>query len=354
MNIGTLGGLDLDPGMLTQIMQLLQSGQWGTTQGFQQLLGGPSPTSGPDGFTAGRNRYMREHRQADPFGWQDWLKGKDFDPYKGITDPVSVDMTDSLKEAKFTAATGLGYGMKGGMQQRRGDLGVVDRVNTANALQSLKQAGWDPSMGYGPQANLSDKMNQLLFSVSPKYDKSKIPEPVKDPKLSSVYDPFGGMQSAIARDAYVNDTLGGGFYGGVLPEQDDQSWTVQDWIRRGMGRGQMTDPHFATPQMGADGKPDLYAGWASNQAQQFGQLPYDLFGQQVNDINHPENQAAGFGAGNMVKNTAAPTWNGGDSTRGAVAAVVDLIGIPPGDRTPNSVFKLSLLAIPPLPHMRKH
>jgi hypothetical protein len=224
-----------------------------------------------------------------------------------MTTPPSRD------EAQFRAAEGLGYGMKGLLQKNKGDLGVNDRINTANALQTLKSAGWDKSMGYGPQENLSDKMNQLLFAVAPDYDKSKIPVPEKDPRLAQVYDPFGGMQSAINRDAYVNDTLGGGFYGGVLPEQDDQSWTMMDRMRRGMGHG-MTDPHYAIPQMDASGKPDLYAGWASNQAQQFGQLPYDIFANQVNDINHPERQAAGFGAGNMVKNTAPPTWNGGDPT----------------------------------------
>ena len=223
-------------------------------------------------------------------------------------------MTTPLDDrgSKLAAANALGFGAKGLLQTNKGEFGVNDRVNRGNAMQALKSAGWDESMGYGPQKTLSDKMNQLLYAVSPKYDKSKIPVPKKDPRLDYAYDPFGGMQSAINRDAYVNETLGGGFYGGVIPEKEDQQFGIFE--HGGMGRGMMSDPHFPILQRDAMGKPDYYAGWASNQAQQFGSLPYEMFGQQINDVNHPEREAMGRFAGNMGPNMAPPTWNGGNPT----------------------------------------
>jgi hypothetical protein len=396
MGLGFSGAdiMSLPPDMLRTIMQLLQSGQWGTPQGFEQLFAGPSQT-GLGAQKAGRKNWMYDHPQFDPFGWEEFTKGTDFDPYTGprpmtaeelgtksnienfsrdLTpqevaqikaikqDPKNWDITGqalidklppqfntpeyqklaanyrpfeqfnplfqwpgiagpddvmttppSRDEAQFRAAEALGYGGKSLLQRNKGAQGVNDVINTANALQTLKSAGWDKSMGYGPQANLSDKMNQLLFAVAPDYDKSKIPVPEKDPRLSQVYDPFGGMQSAINRDAYVNDTLGGGFYGGVIPEEKDQRFGI--FPHGGMGRGEMSDPHFPILQRDpTTGKPDYYAGWASNQAQQFGQLPYDMFAQQVNDINNSRGQRMGAFAGNMTVNPAPPTWNGGNPT----------------------------------------
>ena len=213
----------------------------------------------------------------------------------------------SLKDAQLAAAMDLGYGGKSLLQKNKGEFGKNDIVNTSQILQTLKGAGWDKSKGYGPQEGFSDNLNQMLFAISPEYDKSKIPVPEKDPRLSQVYDPFSGMQSAINRDAYVNDTLGGGFYGGVIPEKKD--------YRGGLPQ-QTDDPHFPVAQKNADGTLNMYPGWASNQAQQFGELPYDLFGMKVNNINDPFNSDPSrmpF-AGNMVKNTAPPTWNGGDPT----------------------------------------
>jgi hypothetical protein len=396
MGLGFSGAdiMSLPPDMLRMIMQLLQSGQYGTPQGFEQLLGGPNMT-GQGAQMGGRKNWMREHPQFDPFGWEEFTKGTDFDPYSkprpmtaeelgtksnienfsrdltpqeiaqikaikqdpknwditgqalidklppqfntpeyqklaanyqpfekfnplfqwpGIAGPNDVMTTPpSRDEAQFNAAEALGYGGKSLLQRGKGAQGVNDVINTANALQTLKSAGWDKSMGYGPQANLSDKMNQLLFAVAPDYDKSKIPVPQKDPRLDYAYDPFGGMQSAINRDAYVNETLGGGFYGGVIPEEKEQRWGIFE--HGGMGRGMMSDPHFPIMQRDpTTGDPNYSPGWASNQAQQFGSLPYEMFGQQINDINHPEREAMGRFAGNMGPNTAPPTWNGGNPT----------------------------------------
>jgi hypothetical protein len=99
----------------------------------------------------------------------------------------------------------------------------------------------------------------------------------------------------------------------VIPEEKDQRFGI--FPHGGMGRGEMSDPHFPILQRDpTTGKPDYYAGWASNQAQQFGQLPYDMFAQQVNDINNSRGQRMGAFAGNMTVNPAPPTWNGGNPT----------------------------------------
>ena len=94
-----------------------------------------------------------------------------------------------------------------------------------------------------------------MFAVAPDYDKSKIPVPEKDPRLSQVYDPVRWNADPINRDAYVNDTLGGGYYGGVIPEEKDQQFGIFE--HGGMGRGEMSDPHFPIMQRGPDGEPDV-------------------------------------------------------------------------------------------------
>jgi hypothetical protein len=81
------------------------------------------------------------------------------------------------------------------------------------------------------------------------------------------------MQAAINRDAYVNETLGGGFFGGVIPEADARN----TFGRRTPGGAQ--DPHFPTPQLALNPLPgqskyDTYAGWAADQGAAFGQAPW--------------------------------------------------------------------------------
>ena len=82
MGLGFSGAdiMSLPPDMLRTIMQLLQSGQWGTPQGFEQLFAGPSQT-GQGAQIAGRKNWMRKHPQFDPFGWEEFTRGTDFDPY---------------------------------------------------------------------------------------------------------------------------------------------------------------------------------------------------------------------------------------------------------------------------------
>ena len=101
--------------------------------------------------------------------WNYFDKGfNDLFDWKGIGGPDDV-MTKpfSRDQAQFNAASALGYGGKSLLQKNKGAQGINDVINTANALQTLKSAGWDKSMGYGPQANLSDKMNQLLVRGCP-------------------------------------------------------------------------------------------------------------------------------------------------------------------------------------------
>lgn len=180
--------------------------------------------------------------------------------------------------------------------------GYADRTgrfpNFANIQQTLRAAGWEPSMGFGPQesfgllsngqerpAGQQQMLNDLLYSISPRGPKlygagTEFPtfgaywaDLHKDQQLPEAPDPFAGMQSAINRDAYVNETLGGGFYGGLIPEEDARNTFGSRTI------GGTHDPHFATPQLRLNPLPgqdpyDTYAGWASDQGAAFGTAPW--------------------------------------------------------------------------------
>jgi len=126
-------------------------------------------------------------------------------------------------------------------------------------------------MGWGPQEGFSDNINKLLYAASPQYDSSRKIQVDRGPQAVMDLDPNKAMISAINRDAYVNETLGGNFAGGVIPEYTGEEKVFHPGIR---------DPHFATPNVDAQGNAMLTPGWASNQATQFGSLPYDAFAQQ--------------------------------------------------------------------------
>lgn len=286
----------------------------GGPQGIESLLEmltGQGPYSAGKGMQQKRD-WQKQDAQSTPdqFGWFDWLKENYRQPDdldRNWDDPVA-DYSNVAPDRREVASS-LGYkpvGLKS-YQNHPLTMEQYGQVPASQIRQTLEQAGWNESMGYGPQENLSTDMNKLLYSIKPEFNKERLPVPKKDPRLSSVYDPFAGMQSATARDAYVNDTLGGGFYGGVIPEKDDYTPQLVYNIRR----GGTPDPHFPVASLDASGDSDFYTGWASNQAQQFGSLPYEAFGQQVNDVNNP-----GFGpaAGSMTKNTAPRTWNGGSTS----------------------------------------
>ena len=202
---------------------------------------------------------------------------------------------------KYDYATSHGYGKPGaGQAGKTPDFG--------NILQTLKGAGWDPSKGYGPQtftrpaggAALGDKqqtmLNDLLYSISPRsrprseYDYMKsgmsraewLKEREERNKLPKAPDPFEGLQSAINRDAYVNETLGGGFYGGIIPDEDALN------TYGGRRTGGEHDPHFPTPQLALNPlsgqKYDTYAGWAADQGAAFGTAPWasdSMWGQSM-------------------------------------------------------------------------
>ena len=124
-------------------------------------------------------------------------------------------------------------------------------------------------------------LNDLLYSISPTASlrsRHRVPTlgrtpSLNKPNLPEPPDPFVGMQGAINRDAYVNETLGGGFYGGLIPEED----AMNTFGSRRSGGAQ--DPHFPTPQLRLNPLPgqsqyDTYAGWASDQGAAFGTAPW--------------------------------------------------------------------------------
>ena len=134
-------------------------------------------------------------------------------------------------------------------------------------------------------------LNDILYSISPNTSpqgREGETDPNK-PNLPEAPDPFVGMQRAINRDAYVNETLGGGFYGGLIPEED----AINTWGSRQIGGAH--DPHFPTPQlklnpMPGESKFDTYAGWASDQGAAFGTAPWAVDSQwgQAMGYNDPK------------------------------------------------------------------
>jgi hypothetical protein len=217
---------------------------------------------------------------------------------------------------KYDYASQYGYGSNAaGAPEYRGQQFATDRdlqymnggrgpnfrqfgPDSGNILQTLKSAGWTRDMGFGPQtfkrpegqAAFTDKqqvmLNDLLYSISPRTEHAPKPEPeVKevDTRPAWEQDPWGAMQGIMQRNAYVNDTLGGNFYGGVIPD---------DSMRQTWGRNHAGDPHFAKPQRDspwtvpspndATGGYDAYPGWATNPSNSsFGNSPWGAVGQHT-------------------------------------------------------------------------
>ena len=92
-------------------------------------------------------------------------------------------------------------------------------------------------------------------------------------QLLKAPDPFVGMQSAINRDAYVNDTLGGGFYGGTDPRGRCHQHLRRppDWWR---ARSALSHAATAAQSTARSKQYDTYAGWASDQGAAFGTAPW--------------------------------------------------------------------------------
>jgi hypothetical protein len=96
-------------------------------------------------------------------------------------------------------------------------------------------------------------------------------------------DPWGAMQGITERNAYVNETLGGGFYGGVIPDSSmNQTWGGPETQHRPDLGG---DPHFPAPPKDnpwtiqsandATSQYDAYPGWATTPGQSaFGVSPW--------------------------------------------------------------------------------
>jgi hypothetical protein len=167
--------------------------------------------------------------------------------------------------------------------------------DNANILQTLKSAGWDRSKGFGPQEfaraegpaftdQQQTMFNDLLYSISPRHE--NVPKPPQeaapvDTRPAWEQNPWAAMQGITERNAYVNDTLGGNFYGGVIPDDSMQ----QTW-----GRNPTGDPHFSQPQPDnpwtvvspndATTNRDAYPGWASNPSNSsFGNSPWGAVGE---------------------------------------------------------------------------
>jgi hypothetical protein len=182
--------------------------------------------------------------------------------------------------------------------------------DAANIIQTLKGAGWDPdTQGWGPQEwegkspEQQTMLNDLVYSISPKnlplgtshermmkrreeaHDRFLARQP-KEGAPSWVQDPWAAMQGVTDRNAYVNDTLGGNFYGGVIPDDSMQ----QTWGRHPSPDMYPADPHFSQPQRtnpwsvespnDATYGFDAYPGWATNPSNSsFGNSPWGAVGE---------------------------------------------------------------------------
>lgn len=115
--------------------------------------------------------------------------------------------------------------------------GPTGNPDFANVAQTLNQAGWDTSQGFAPQvfkdpngnpfdASRQKELNDLLYSISPRPRTKPTTRDLLAASAASHPGPYGtpppGWAQAQAdaqttTNAYVNDTLGGHFYGGVIP-----------------------------------------------------------------------------------------------------------------------------------------
>jgi hypothetical protein len=181
--------------------------------------------------------------------------------------------------------------------------------DAANIIQTLKGAGWDPdTQGWGPQEwegkspEQQTMLNDLVYSISPNtphlgtshermmkrreeaHDRFLARQP-KPGTPSWEQDPWAAMQGVTDRNAYVNDTLGGNFYGGVIPDDSMK----QTWGPR-LAPWETGDPHFSQPQRTNpwsvespnDATPgyDAHPGWASNPSNSsFGNSPWGAVGE---------------------------------------------------------------------------
>ncbi len=202
----------------------LQTAQYGP---LWQLTG---PILEPNNTTGGAP-------MISPLNWNGFVYTPQAKPQKPLT----------LSEAKVQAAASLGYGngQKYGVQGFSGAM--------PNILQTLKSAGWDPSMGYGQQdwaalgkaqgidpssldsvnQRRTSTLNNLLFAASPR-PSPPAPTTTPPPPGPRPQDPWEIIQGAIDRRSYNDITMGGNYYGGVVPEQS----------------GQTTDPWETLNQMG--------------------------------------------------------------------------------------------------------
>jgi hypothetical protein len=234
--------------------------------------------------------------------------GLDWNRMTGVSGPEALK---PVPLHKYDYASQYGYGSNAagapefrGQQwtttgQEQGNNSHNFYPDNANILQTLQSAGWDRSKGFGPQEfaradgpAFTDKQqtmfNDLLYSISPRHESA--PAPVKeaapvDTRPSWERDPWAAMQGVTDRNAYVNDTLGGNFYGGVIPDDSMK----QTWGPR-LAPWETGDPHFSQPQRTNpwsvespnDATPgyDAHPGWASNPSNSsFGNSPWGAVGE---------------------------------------------------------------------------
>jgi hypothetical protein len=258
--------------------------------------------------TAEANRMISEGNNpavpADHFGL-DWRR------LTGVSGPEALK---PVPLHKYDYAAQYGYGAAGapefrGQQwtttgQEQGNNNHDRYPDAANIIQTLKGAGWDPdTQGWGPQEwagktpEQQTMLNDLVYSISPNTpllgtshermmarreeanDRylARQPEPGAP---SWEQNPWAAMQGITDRNAYVNDTLGGNFYGGVIPD---------DSMRQTWGRNIAGDPHFSQPQPDNPWsvnspndatRGDTYPGWATNPSNSsFGNSPWGAVGE---------------------------------------------------------------------------